>query len=197
MVKFLIMLEHSVPLSYTPNPSLQRSTTKHNLELLNDYLRCEHWEELQLHPTTNLKYELFINRLIDYVNLACPYKVYKRTNKKVANGWITKGIQVSRKNIKLYYKLLPYSQDNNFHNYYKRYKTIYRRVIKAAKSLHINRKLKRSNCVSKTAWNLVNDLKNNYNKPPIEIEKEGVLLSDPEVVANEFNTYFSSILQIM
>lgn len=188
-----VTIEHCNTSKFPPNINFQRSTTNYNLEILNEYLKKEKWEELQLYPTTNLRYEFFINKLVYYIDLTCPYKVCKKINKKVSNGWITHGIKVSRKNIKLYYKMLPYSQSQNFIQFYKRYKTIYRRVIKAAKSLHINQKLKDSNCVSKTAWNLVNELKNSRTKPCFEIEKEGVLINDQEVVANEFNVYFSNV----
>jgi hypothetical protein len=188
-----VIIENCNPITCPPISTMQRSTTEYNIGLLNEYLTNETWDSLELYPTTNLKYEYFINKFKDYIDLACPYKIYRRKNKKVLSGWITKGIRVSRKNIKLYNKMLPYSQSQNFLHFYKRYKTIYRRTIKAAKSLHINQQLRGSKCVSKSAWSMVNRMKNNIHTSVIEIEKEGVLITEPEVVANEFNTYFSNV----
>lgn len=46
----------------------------------------------------------------------------------------------------------------------------------------------------KTEWNLVNKLKNNdIKKTSPKIWIGDVLVSDPDVVASEFNTYFSNM----
>lgn len=188
-----VTLESRESLKCPPNITLQRSTNVYNIETLNRYLRSEQWDEMQMCTTTDQRYAMFNEKLMHYINLSCPYKLCQKPNKKVSSGWITKGIQISRKNIKLYYKMLPFSQNQDFPQFFKRYKTIYRRVIKAAKSMHINRQFETTKCVATTAWNVVNKLKNKNPENSFEIEKSGNVINDPVIVANEFNTYFSNV----
>ncbi len=120
------------------------------------------------------------------MDTACPYKSFKIQSKKNStSGWITKGILVSRKKLKFYGKLITQIDDENFSKYYKSYKQIYRRVIRAAKSLEVNNKLKSSKNISKTAWQIINGNKtSNKSMSPTELELDGIKFTSPSQLAH-------------
>jgi len=173
---------------------LIRCTSPKNIQVLQQMLENETWEEVRLADSVESKFKIFTDKFTFYFNAACPIRSQKFNNIKTQSSWITKGILTSRKNIKLYSKIVTKTNDENFKLYYKRYKTIYRRVIRAAKSYQINKTIEMSKNISKTAWNIINKMKGQqFQKPIIELNLNDKKVNDPFLLAESFNDFFSKV----
>ncbi len=75
------------------------------------------------------------------------------------------------------------------------YKRIYRKVIRAAKAYEINKKLQNTDNFSRTAWEIINQLKNKPNPKPINLRVGDTTMKDSQTVAEEFNGFFQRYLK--
>jgi hypothetical protein len=158
-------------------------TCTNNLNILNFHLSSESWECLYNTNCPKEKFNKFFDTFIFYFTQACPIKnknKYKRANK---NLWLSKGIQVSSLRLKDLDLLKKTNKSDAFHEYYKNYKKIYRKVIRAAKAKHMFDQLNKSDNISKDAWRVIN--KDRKKKP--------VLLPTDTPSPDEFNNYFANV----
>jgi hypothetical protein len=110
-------------------------------------------------------------------------------------AWLTQGIKISSINKRKLFLNSQNSNDNKKH--YKKYCRILTDVIKLAKKIHYNNLLVNSSNKTKTTWNVING---NINKRPRSndisfININGTKTYNSQVVANTFNTYFSTLAQ--
>src|SRR5436190_9866328 len=121
----------------------------------------------------------------------------KETTRPQKSRWITRGILVSRDRLKFLHSIFIRSNNDDFKTFYKSYKRIYRKVIKAAKAYDISKTLKEAEHFSKTAWNIINNLTKktpHFSKNSnIKLEVNNKTVEQPKDVANEFNSFFSSV----
>jgi hypothetical protein len=69
------------------------------------------------------------------------------------------------------------------------------KVIKAAKQLHYNSKISKSNNEIKTTWDItkMETCKNHRNKGTQLINIDGNLITNQQLIANSFNNYFLTV----
>ena len=81
--------------------------------------------------------------------------------------------------------------------YYRRYCKILAEVIKLAKRKYYNKLLTHSTNKTKTTWNIINEnINNRHGRQDISsININGVITQDNQVIANTFNSYYSSVAQ--
>jgi len=85
---------------------------------------------------------------------------------------------------------------NNFvlKNFYKKYCKILTSTIQLAKKLHYNELISQSENETKAAWNIIKSLTNkraeSSEEPVLNIE--GTLTKNPQILAENFNDYFSN-----
>lgn len=176
-----------------PKIDKKRNVCFRNVQRLKQLLQNETWDFVYQSYDANMSFDLFYNKFISYLDRTCPYKNVRTTNFSKNSNWITKGILVSRKKLKHLNKLRIQTQNENFNIYYKNYKKIYRKVIKAAKSLEINRKIKTSKNISKTSWQIINNNKLDNRNTLTELNIDGIKIKDPTKIANTINKYFSNV----
>jgi len=94
---------------------------------------------------------------------------------------------VNKRKIYLIYRN---SNDHNHKEYYKKYCQILSTVIMAAKKLHYNKLLLKSNNKTKTIWNIVKTITNNKNtiNTISTMNINDKLFSNPLTIANAFNS---------
>jgi Reverse transcriptase (RNA-dependent DNA polymerase) len=108
------------------------------------------------------------------------------------NNWITTGIKISSKKLKDLYILKSSGALNPV--YYRKYKTIYRKVVRHAKKMYFDNIMKNSSNISKTAWNIIgSNIKNSPKSDNFEIDVENIIITDNRQVSNEFNSYFTEL----
>ena len=82
-------------------------------------------------------------------------------------------------------------------NVYKKYCRILTSTIQLAKKLHYNELISQSGNKTKAAWSLIKSLTNkrtNSSEDPM-LNIEGKLMKNPQVIAKNFNDYFSNIVE--
>jgi hypothetical protein len=106
--------------------------------------------------------------------------------------WLTPGIKVSCANKRVLYLVSRSSSNPNIKEYFKEYCRILTRVITAAKKLHYNTLIKKSNNKSKTTWNIVKTITNNRgstdNITTMKINDK--LFCNPIDIVDAINNYF-------
>ncbi len=179
-----------------PQVKISRTLKAQNINLLNHFLKNESWNFLDKYNCSNDMFNAFSNCFNYHLDIACPLKRSKLNQRKRSNSWITKGILVSRDKLKFYYSIFINTQNEDFRAFYRRYKQTYKRVIKAAKAYDVNKALQTTDNFSKTAWQIINKSKGSKSQTnfgPTKIEINNGTIEDPMKIANEFNTYFSSV----
>ncbi|XP_047004828.1 uncharacterized protein LOC124623080 [Schistocerca americana] len=90
------------------------------------------------------------------------------------------------------YKLHRETSLDSYKEDYKKYKYEYCKEVRRRKVEHISKQIRNSDCVSKSCWAVVNDMRNTDSKTKInniELSIHNDNFSDPYIVSNIFNDY--------
>jgi hypothetical protein len=191
-----VTINNFKPKTETQTFKFQRVLSPKNIQDFNDKLKNESWSFLETYTCTDEMYNAFTNRFNLYLNNSCPYKKFKDSRKPQTSTWITQGILTSRKKLKLYNKTFIKTNNEDFKLFFRNYKRIYRKVIRAAKAYDIEEKIRKSANISKTVWEIINSstkCKTVRSFIPTKVEINNKVSTNPEEIANEFNTFFSSV----
>ncbi len=145
-----------------------------------------------------LAYDAFHELFFTLYNTHFPV-INQRFNKNVhlREPWFSKGLLISRsRKLKLDELAARFPTDFNL-NLYKRYRNIYNQVVKSAKKLYYCNAMRGAQSDLKKTWKLIRELAN------IKEKKSGsnivcmnlgggVDSSDPIIIANHFNKYFTT-----
>lgn len=140
----------------------------------------------------NVKFDCFIKTLEFYYDQSFKYVIKNHMNNVDKKSWITIGIRTSSIRLKELFNMQKLGLGDS--NYYKKYKTTYRRVIRLAKKMHYNKKIILSENKSKTVWNVINSTLKNKK---VENNKT-IMVNDTEItnktqIANKYNNYFVNL----
>ena len=116
-----------------------------------------------------------------------PIRTKSRNNK---NNWITLGIKTSCKCKRELFLLCRNSNNPELKQYYNTYCKILVNVIKEAERTTYNKRIIKSNNKSKTTCNIISESTNDMQKLTVE----GSHLTNQHDIADEFNDYFTSII---
>ena len=169
-----------------------RLLSRRNYDTLLALINRETWFELYNCQDVNEAFTIFVNTLKYYIDTSFPViriNTNRRSNRK---SWITKGIRISSKTLKKLYK--KYKNTNEVHDrdYYRRYKQIYRKVMKNAKESYNSDYYCAAENKTKAVWHIINNnIVNKNNKTKInEIRTHNRTITDIKEVAEFFNNYF-------
>jgi hypothetical protein len=158
-------------------------------------LSFESWEDVFLEENVNMIFNNFLNTYLRIFYASFP--LTKIQNPFKSRLWLTNGIRISCANKRKLYLMHRNSNDPIHKEYYKKYCKILNMVILAAKKLHYNKLLLKSNNKTKTTWNIVKTITNHKNISntikTMNINDENN--SNPLVIADFFNNYFSSVAE--
>jgi hypothetical protein len=143
----------------------------------------------------NAKFKVFMNLVLQLFDIAFPLELRHR-KKSVRNGWITQGIKMSSKKMRVLNMLKKQpnlTEDEKI--YIAKYKIIYRRVIREAKRRENDKNIMHANCKSKTVWQIINKEtgRTPSNKQDIKLIWNSEEITNPENVAELFNSYFCKV----
>jgi hypothetical protein len=111
----------------------RRNFNKNNINKFTGLLKKMTWHEINSFSEVNAKFEMFVNRINALFDKAFPLR-QTCSRKTIKANWITQGIKISSKNVRLFNtfrKLMTLSKGTRL--YIATYKSIYKRVIKEAK----------------------------------------------------------------
>ncbi|KAK3909850.1 Putative 115 kDa protein in type-1 retrotransposable element R1DM [Frankliniella fusca] len=124
-------------------------------------------------------------------------QVLLNTNKKDKKDWVTKGIKVTSLNFRKLCKQVKTSNEPELKKYFTQYRKIYRKVIDDAKRLSVKSEIMNAKNITKTTWKVINrnmgKQERDMSNVEIRIAENDPIITDPKVVADKFNVYFSEI----
>jgi hypothetical protein len=161
-----------------------------------DLLNTVDWSIVKSQVDASVAYDLFETQLVTCIS-ACTVEIEMKKPIKKLKPWITNSIcKLIDKRNKLYEKVKFRSADDKFKQYYNRFRNNLSDVIKATKLSYFERKFETSKGNSKLIWKTVNEIagqkKLNRN---LSLNINNNLITDPKLVANEFNNYFLTVVE--
>jgi hypothetical protein len=104
-----------------------------NIEIFNNHLNNEIWEDVYLHTDVNRVYSSFLSKYCKYFVNIFPLKKFSK-NKGIKSGWLTKGIKVSGQRLRLLHLLKKkMSMSSQTLDYINKYQITYKKVISEAR----------------------------------------------------------------
>lgn len=196
-VKMQLHLQKGKNMSITSNNfKIIRPCTQQNIEYLNHLLAQETWEEVFRQTCVNNAYSEYTRSFNYYYEIAMP-KIRVRNKNYNTTNWVTPGIQESSRRLKFLSKLNKNDNNNieGFKLYYNRYKKIYNKVIREAKKLYNDNRIRSAENKSKVMWEIAKQELGTHKTchKNITLSNNGTDISDPVKVANIFNTFFTNI----
>ncbi|KAK3911933.1 putative RNA-directed DNA polymerase from transposon BS [Frankliniella fusca] len=185
-------------INQTPSKMFQYKrmyTAKNECKFLQELYNDE-WAEVYSANSANEKFTAFHNRFTELYNKCFPFKKLN-TNKKDKKDWITKGIKVTSLNFRKLCKQVKTSNEPELKKYFTQYRKIYRKVIDDAKRLSVKSEIMNAKNITKTTWKVINrnmgKQERDMSNVEIRIAENDPIITDPKVVADKFNVYFSEI----
>lgn len=168
-----------------------RSFSQANIGIFNNYLADEAWDDiLYAEGDVSQTFSRFLETFMCYFEDS--FKLIKKRTCNVERGWLTAGIRVSSRKLRLLADM--FSKGLIDACFYKRYKLIYRRVVRQAKRMYFDRKLMNAANKSKTAWKIIKSHVNGDVASTVDyMNISGQQVTDPEQIANSFNQYFANL----
>ncbi|KAK3914232.1 LOW QUALITY PROTEIN: Exodeoxyribonuclease III [Frankliniella fusca] len=158
-------------------------------------LQDQNWEAVFKESDVNGKYNTFHNIFKELYDTHFPIK--KVREKREDKSGISTGIKITSKNFRDLCLFIKTTNNPILLSYFRRYRLIYRQVIKKAKCLHNQRIVMESKNKSKTIWSIVNDSigKAKQERKNLNIMGEdGNVTNDPEKVSDIFNNYYYNVI---
>jgi hypothetical protein len=175
-----------------------RDFSIHNLLGFKGDLSQTNWNHVYRSVNVNVAYDEFWNTYSNLYENRFPLK-RKRSNKNIhkQQNFMTRGLLISRSNKNILHKSSVSNPTALNIQKYKNFKTIYQRVIRAAKKLYFTSKLEENAGNPKKTWETLNEILGKCKKSENidKICKNGVTISDPVEIANSFNNFFTAVGQ--
>ena len=140
-----------------------------------------------------------MNSVLHSFDIAFPLELRHR-KKPLRSEWITQGINMSSKKMRflnMIKKQPNLTEDAKIH--IAKYKIIYRRVLREAKRRENDKYILHANHKSKAVWQIINKEtgRTSSNKQDIKITGNSEEITNPENVAELFNSYFITISEAL
>ena len=174
-----------------------------NKDIISRHLENTNWDtELQFNSeNVNISTENFFSKISNLINHWTPLKELSNAKQKLQNKpWIYKGILKSIKNKNKQYKIMCRTKNLTkrkiIEQQFKTDKNNLLKLTRASKFNHYNNHFQESRLDLFKTWEDIRDIinitkksKNNINS----IQVNGKAITDPAIIANEFNNHFTTI----
>ena len=174
----------------------RRHYTKTNIDSFKQDLQQTNWDQVTLTNDVNSCYDEFWKIYSNLHDLHFPL-TSSRFNKRIhkISNFMTTGLLISRTNKQRLHKIAL--TDNVPFNWqqYRTYRNIFNKTVKQSKKLHYLSSIEKNVKNPKKTWDILRELTTG-NKTQQSIDKistDGVTLSDPTQIANEFNKFFTRV----
>ena len=190
------LIRNDVNLRKIPTRSFNQTRVQNfynNLSLVN-------WNFVTDFDSSNDAYNAFIHKFSHIYNTHFPvrFKRFNKSNRRriPRKPWITSAIlkSICRKD-KLRKKYVSYPSDSNKAAYVN-YRNKLTSLIRTSKRRYYAEKLEESKFNSKRTWNVLNDIlgrQNGHKQISSSFKINGSPNSDPQTIADKFNSYFVNI----
>lgn len=181
--------------SPTDNDVYTRFLSKNNYDMFLSNISRETWDEVYICSNVNKAFEIFVNTLKYYIEVSFPFrKVNFKSQHCSKKDWLTKGIKISSNNLKKLYSKMIDTNDPDDILSYKKYKKIYKKVIRNSKRISNDNHYFNSENKSKAAWHIINkNVKNSTNRQIKELKTNNALVTNKKEMAHIFNDFFINV----
>lgn len=163
-------------------------------------LKEQSWTDVFLASSADDKFNAFHEKFEGLYKKHFPLRKFRPKEKD--KEWITMGIRVTSKNFRSLCKQAKENKnsenvDQSFCDHFRRYRSIYRKILADAKKMAYEREIKNDKNPSKATWAVINRHMGKAEKVhrniEVRINNEDSLCSDPEKIANAFNIYYAGV----
>lgn len=155
-----------------------RLFSRANYNKFNQICTSFQWDEIILSNEPLQKFHVVLQ---ESFNVAFPIQ---RIKAKRGKPWITKGLKTSSINMRCLHSLRKFCNDEAFLNYFQRYRSIYRKLIKLAKDIYYSTRLSTANNSQRESWKIINEMRGVNQHSPMNV---------PDVSPDSLNSYYCSL----
>ena len=198
-----IVLNTTKQNSRNKNPShvSYRPVTDTAIANFNHALAEADWSSVYSSDDPSEAYSKFISLYRECLNLCIPVKTCRfHKYKHKQHPWISKGLLTSLKTKDRLYsdfqKCTNLDLRPRLEEKYKKYRNVYNRLIRSAKTLHWCKIFENCKNDMQRTWSNINCLLNKKDKKcnsPDHMLIEGKVIHDSSIIANKFNNYFVNV----
>lgn len=199
------MTDHFTPVIHISFPEKSKNefhcrkvVNKLNLTRLRNLLAKEKWEPIIKTNDSQIAYQLFIEKLNNYINTSTTETITNFNKKKKLKPWITAGLITSiQHRDKMKVRLLKnYSLE--LENEYKNYRNRINHLIRKTKNEFYQTKIAEAGNDYKKIWSLINNISGKTEKK--KVDNTDILITGTKECtnnnlekANIFNSYFKNV----
>lgn len=195
MVKVNVCVDGGSVLVLPSPPSLtMRYYTDHNL--LNRLLHDADWSHVYKQTDASEAFNYFFEILQHFMNKS-KYKLESKKSYKKIKPWMNNYVCIGIKRRNELFKLVKKHPNNlKLKTYYKTFRNNLQQEIKDLKEKFYKDKFEKCQGNSKLTWKVINEVtgQSTKNNNQIELDINGSLVSDPFLIANEFNSFFLNVV---
>ncbi|KAK3921652.1 Putative cytochrome P450 cyp-13B1 [Frankliniella fusca] len=187
----------NIPISKPVTYTMKRVFSVNSKAAFSRVIKNQCWDAVYQETDVNSKFNVFHNTFKNLYDNHFPIKkvIEKDPNKKL---WTTTGIKITSRNYRDLCIFMKTTSDPVLLKYFKKYRTIYKQVIKKAKCIHNQRTILDSENKAKTIWSVIN---NNIGKSrpdhknlKVRREEGSPTTENPEAVSNIFCDYYFNVI---
>ena len=194
---FITFVQSPILSKSKPHKTIESRTFSQNAIVnFRNSLRALSWNSTISCNSVNTSFDNFMEDFLPLFNLHFPItkKKFNKNFHKI-NDFMTGGLLVSRntKN-KLHKKSIAEPSEINVRNY-KTYRNLFNKVLRKSKTIYFEHNLKENEKNPKKTWDILKEITGKKSKQQkiTEIKINGLPTNDPSEIANEFNSFFSTI----
>ena len=193
---FLIMFKLHTESDSTA-PKYKRTFNVANTAKFKSVISKYPWTDILHSVDAQESYTLFLKCISEAYDLCFPLRlVSSKPHRKPAKPWITSAIMKSINTKHRLYKKYLISPTPLNHDRLKIYRNKLNHIIRGAKKHYYNEELSKHKNNMTLLWRTINCILNKNKKSkklPKEFKSDGGLISDPQIIVNNFNAFFSEV----
>ncbi|XP_052129829.1 uncharacterized protein LOC127751012 [Frankliniella occidentalis] len=172
----------------------QRVYPQTKIALFCNELENQSWSDMYEAKTINEKFNNFHKKFSELYENYFPLKKCKVNEKD--KRWVTKGIEITSRNYRELCQKIKRNHDHGFEEYFKKYRSIYRKILNAAKTLATESEINNAKNTTKAIWTVINK---QMGKPEIQHKnisiklEDNTICTDPTRISEEFNKYYCNL----
>ena len=180
-----------------PKTVTSRDNTEDSINRFNDSLSAMSWNNVIQSNDPQLSFNNFTETFSSLHDIHLPIvtKKFNRNFHKI-EPWITNGLLTSRRQ-KINLEKIHFANPSIISlEAFKKFRNLYNKVLRAAKKLYFEKELRANQSNLKKSWDLIKTAMNRKSDKSSSIGSillNNVTISDPQLIANHFNDFFTSI----
>ena len=187
-IKLSLIIDHTIPFIKTRDLSFQ------NINKFKEKLNCKNWSTVYNCNNADQAFTQFYKIFCETYYQCFPIKIIK-SKYKSRKIWLSNGLKVSIKHKNKLYVLAKRSPTPENIKNYKMYKINLSRLIRTAERQHFDKIFKENKQNLRNTWKIIKDVikQTNNNKITNKFHINNNVTSEPNIIANSFNNFFTNV----